>query len=178
MPDVFLAFFELMALTHDYRQELHRFLIGCVAIACFVWGRGPEKACASAWVVLYSGSGVVMHMLVDPVHFTNSMIGVPPVTMETDLVLFLSFLLLALSANRQYVFWLAGWRLMASLGDAARAIDETIAPLIYVVLKDLPDFMCTFIIFGGLIAQIRREKGRYADWVWQVAPRSAKSITD
>ena len=173
MTDILGNFFELLALTSAWRIYLQDIWTIALLIACFIWGGGPEKASIAIWMVVFTVAGVYRDYL-------NSTVPQSPDFLDDiflpsfvpEVVVLIGYVALALVANRQYVFWLAAWQIIAVMGHVVRGLDDAISPFAYVLMYAGPGWMQIWIMTGALIIHMRREKNRYADWRWQVATRS------
>lgn len=153
--------FEL--LTSEYRPLLQDALALSVCLAAFLWGRGPERILAAAWLVLFELAIYVNEFLTAR---SYRLTDVDLFLAGIDAVAACVFVLVALNANRNYPLYIAALQVLAITAHLARGMIEAISPIAYVIMVTGPGWLqlCVFAI--GLSRHIRREKrfGRYRDW--------------
>ncbi len=169
MTDILGSFFELLAHSSPWRGYVQDVWVLVLLVASFIWGGGPEKACITIWALVFSTSAAIREFVAEntglsPYYLSD--IYLP--SFAGDLVVLIGFVGLALYANRQYVFWLAAWQIIAVMAHVVRGMDEAISPFTYVFMTAGPGWMQVWIMTGALIVHMRREPGRFADWRWQV----------
>ena len=150
-------------LAGDARMAIQTILAGTLCIAAFIWGDGPEKAMAGTWIaafelpVLLSASQGT-----PPVQLT----GVDQMLASTDVAATISFVLIALYANRNYTLWIASVQLLALAGHFARGFEVTITPFVYCAMVTVPGWLQLFLMAIGLGRHIKRKMrfGAYKGW--------------
>lgn len=133
-----------------------------VTIAAFVWGAGPERACAGTLVATF-----VLHRLYHLVfgpgaYFSTIDIGHGLLDVfETVL-----FLAIALRANRIYPLWLAGFELISLASHAVRELSANMLPLVYSIMYIAPSYFLIIVLAIGIAAHARRVRryGPYRSW--------------
>lgn len=153
----------LELLASDYRILAQDILAVTLVVAAFIWGGGPERAVAATWLFVFeipewinqlvSAEG---HQLADVDYFLASL----------DLLAGVSWIAIALCANRTYPLWIAGMQLLAMTAHVARGLADAISPVAYITMVIAPGWFQLFFLAGGVICHIfrKRKYGAYRDW--------------
>lgn len=155
-------------LAFDYRDEIQFLLIVLVCLSAFKWGGKPERIIASVWLIAFEVIDRAYHAIwnipyqLDQLDVFHALL---------DGAVFLSFLFVALNANRFYTLWIAAFQLLSVAAHMARELADTISPVAYAVMAIAPSWGILFTLFLGLVGHIRRTKkwGAYRDWRWSEA---------
>lgn len=128
-----------------------------------VWrGGGPERLCAGTMIGMVAAEFAYHSLFVagetfgrfDLWHFTLDSLGL------------VSFLTIALQANRFYPLVLAAAQLVAFTSHIVRALVEPVSSLAYYLLYNMPFWFQLIILAIGIVRYGRRVgfSGRYRDW--------------
>ncbi|MEL7454622.1 MAG: hypothetical protein AAGJ50_14745, partial [Pseudomonadota bacterium] len=128
-------FWSLVNGTAAWREPAQHILAIGVFVAVWIWGRGPERACATIWVgwiVLNSGANAALAWidLSDAAQMTAFQVK----TLALDIYMMIGFGLVALYANRSYPIWCAGLQLISLAGSALRVFSSDSGNVAYVVM--------------------------------------------
>lgn len=147
----------------EYRLIAQDVLSFGLIAAAFLWGGGPERAVAATWLVAFEiGGRVKVAIFGSELRLTD----VDIFWASADVVAGVSWLTIALFANRNYTLWIAALQLLATSAHLVRGIVETVSPIAYVVMVVAPGWFQLFLLAGGLICHVRRKNsfGEYRDW--------------
>lgn len=153
----------LQMLASEYRviaQDIFAFVL---ILSAFFWGGGPERAVALTWLVVFEIGGRVKDVIF------GSELRLTDVDLfwaSADVVAGVSWLTIALFANRNYTLWIAALQLLATSAHLVRGMVEAVSPIAYVVMVVAPGWFQLFLLAGGLICHARRKNsfGEYRDW--------------
>jgi len=145
-----------------YKADAEFVAMLAVLAAAFVWGAGPEKACASAFAYMFLIDLPLRWILGPGRHYSSIDDG----TLFIDITAAAMFVAIALQANRMYPLWLAALQLISLASHLIRGIDRLMLPLAYSVMNIAPSYLELIIIVGGIVCHVRREKryGPYRSW--------------
>lgn len=150
-------------LASEYRPMLQDALAFSVCLAAFRWGRGPERAIAAVWLVLFEGAARVnQYFFADGYRLTEVDIFLA----SADTLAGILFVVIALYANRNYPLCIAGVQILAIAAHLARGMIEAISPIAYAIMVIGPGWFQLIFFAAGLTRHILRERrfGRYRDW--------------
>lgn len=152
--------FDLLAF--EYRAVLQDVLAFAVCGAALLWGRGPERAVAITWLVLFELAQRAYQSLGAGYQLAN----VDWFLAATDMVAGVAFIAVALYANRNYPLWIAGMQVLAMTAHLARGMADTVSPVTYALMVAVPGwFQLTFLGIGVARHVARKRKcGAYRDW--------------
>jgi hypothetical protein len=151
----------LVFLWHN-RQAIQLGILGTCIFVAFWRGAGPERWIAGIFVMMFVLDRLY-HFQFGPGHiFLGADLG----HMLIDGAATALFVWIALSANRVYPIWVAGFQLMATVSHIVRAISPAIAGYAYTVLMIFPSHLQTAAFGLGVCLHIRREirHGPYRSW--------------
>lgn len=138
------------------------FLIGFTIVVSYALWRGsaPERAGALIFIlmaVLQYGGRLVLSRVFDTVDLLY---------LAADLFAFISFTLLALSANRIWPLFVAAAELLSCASHFGREISSKVEPLVYAVLTAGPTIVALAILLIGTLAHHSRTRRgvRLASW--------------
>lgn len=144
------------------KADIQFAILLALALACWRWGAGPEKACA---IVL-----LLMKLLDLPYHWISGR-GVNFLTVDVghaaiDVSASVALVLIALRANRLYPLCMAGFQLISLISHLTRAAMEQTAPLAYSILMIAPSYLLIGTLALGLFLHRRRlmRYGPYRSW--------------
>ncbi len=163
----------LSLLFSEYRPLLQDFLAVSVCLAAFIWGRGPERAIAATWLILFEVVTRLYRAISDSGFRSTE---VDPLLASTDVLAGLIWIAIAINANRNYPLWIAAMQVLALTAHVARGLTETISPLAYLMMAIAPGWFQLVILGLGVFRHRRREKqfGRYQGMarpgaIWRIA---------
>lgn len=161
-----LCMFELLA--SEYRAVLQDVLAFAVCGAALLWGRGPERAIAITWLVLFELAQRAYQTLGAGYQLAN----VDWFLAATDMFAGAAFITVALYANRNYPLWIAGMQVLAMTAHLARGMADTVSPVTYALMVAVPGwFQLVFLGFGVARHFARKRKcGPYRDWRFSQTP--------
>jgi len=141
------------------QQYLSWFLI----ITAFIWGGGPERAVASTWLICFKLTGFLRDNLVGD---EMQLADVDFYWAFSDLAAGVSWIVIALYANRNYTLGIAGLQVLAMTAHVARGLAEAVSPIGYVFMVAAPGWCQLLLLTIGLIRHIlrKRKHGQYRDW--------------
>lgn len=150
-------------LLSDSRALVQDILAWTICIAALVWGGAPERAVASVWLVFFEllpgGYALATGSNLRPE-------GVDPFFAIVDLAAVISWIAIALYANRNYTLWIAAMQVLAMTAHLARGLVEAISPVAYVTMVAVPGWFQLLLLAAGLGRHIVRKRrfGEYRDW--------------
>lgn len=153
--------FELLAF--EYRPLVQDLLAFTICGAALVFGGGPERAVAATWLIVFEiGSKLYAFIFEEGYQLLNVNVWFA----GADLVVALTWITVALYANRNYTLFIAGLQLLAVLAHVARGLTELISPLSYAMMIAAPGWFQLLLLAVGLSRHIarRRRFGPYRDW--------------
>lgn len=171
--------FNLVRWTSQWRVSLQETWTIILLVTALLWCGGPEKVAISVWLVLTELSRYLSINVEDTREAWQAVwSGVNSNYFLVDCLLLAGFVGLALVANRRYVFWIAGLQVIAVMGHVVRASTDDLMILVYWLMVIGPGWLQIFVMTAGQIAYLRRKRGVYADWIWQVRrPVAAQSVS-
>ncbi|MEE4152864.1 MAG: hypothetical protein V2I27_01765 [Erythrobacter sp.] len=153
----------LELLASEFRPMLQTAFALLVCLAALLWGRGPERAIAITWLVLFEAA---LHLR--PILFAEGfrVTGVDLLLASVDALAVVIFILIALNANRIYPLCIAAAQILAVAAHLARGMIEAISPIAYAIMVIGPGWFQLMFFAAGLARHITRERrfGRYRDW--------------
>ncbi len=146
----------------EYRLIAQDILAFALIISAFIWGGGPERAVAATWLIVFEIGGRVQTAFFGP----RQLLDVDIYAATSDLIVGISFIAIALYANRNYTLWIGGMQVLAISAHVARALAEAISPIGYVVMVVAPGWLQLFLLGIGLARHVARKRkyGPYRDW--------------
>lgn len=153
----------LELLASEYRGLMQDVLTVVVCTAALIYGRGPERAIAVTWLLVFELSGRVYFSFIED-DFRFGELGL--FDASVDLVALVVMVAIALNANRNYTLWIAAMQVLAFSAHLARSLTDIISPIAYAVLALVPGWMQLLLLAAGLIRHILRERrfGPYREW--------------
>lgn len=179
MGEFFDQIYEILRLTGHWRISLQETWTIALLGTALIWGGGPEKVVICVWLIVIELSDYLM-INVEETLEANQVLwsGVHSTYLLVDCLLLAGFVALALVANRRYVFWIAGLQVIAVMGHVVRASTDDLMIFVYGLMVIGPGWLQIFVMTAGQIAYLRRKRGVYADWIWQVRrPVAAQSVS-
>lgn len=179
MGEFFGQIYEILRMTSPWRISLQETWTIALLITALLWGGGPEKVAISVWLIVVEFSRYLSINTEKTPEATLALwSGVNWNSFLVDGLLLIGFVGLALIANRRYVFWIAGLQVIAVMGHVVRASTDDLMIFVYGVMVIGPGWLQIFVMTAGQIAHLRRSRGVYADWIWQVRrPVAAQSVS-
>ncbi len=153
----------LSVIFSEYRPLVQDVLALSVCLAAFIWGRGPERAIAATWLILFELVARVYSSFFDA---GTRVTQIDPLIATQDVLAGIILVAVAVNANRNYPLWIAAMQVLAITAHVARALTEAITPIAYMTMAVAPGWIQLFILAGGIFCHSRREKkfGRYREW--------------
>ena len=150
-------------LASDYRPILQDILAYSICVAALIWGAGPERAMIVIWLFFFEFLAFFRDLFWGDALQLQS---IDTYVTAIDLCAGLSWVAVALYANRNYPLFVAGLQILAIASHLARGLIDTIAPIAYAVMFIVPGWLQLFIIAAGLWRHARRERrfGAYREW--------------
>lgn len=173
MNEFFGGILEIISATYMWRFILQDTWMILLLVTALIWGGGPEKMVIIIWIIVHEVVRFLQNY-VDGLNMTfeEEFAGANLVHLTGDSLLLVGFVTLALQANRRYILWIAAFQVIAIMAHGVRALNEEMTIFVYLLMVYGAGWAQIFLMTGGQIAHIRRKKGIYADWRWQVAPPS------
>ncbi|KEO88240.1 hypothetical protein EH30_02345 [Erythrobacter sp. JL475] len=169
MGEFFGQIYEILRMTSPWRISLQETWTIALLITALLWGGGPEKVAISVWLIVVEFSRYLSINTEKTPEATLALwSGVNWNSFLVDGLLLIGFVGLALIANRRYVFWIAGLQVIAVMGHVVRASTDDLMIFVYGLMVMGPGWLQIFAMTAGQIAHVRRKRGVYADWIWQV----------
>lgn len=170
MVDSLFDVVEMIRASGNWRVIVQNNWALVLLATALVWGGRPERlAIITWWIVITTNSYLFYFLEQQGVMVRAIWLSVNWAFVFGDLLLLIGFVTLAVCANRQYLLWVAGLQIIPALAPVVRAINDDITAFVYALLTIGPGWLQIAVLTAGLIAYMRREKGVYADWRWQVA---------
>jgi len=150
-------------LFNAYRVSAQHVASLLLAAAIWRWGGAPER-----WLI-----AVFLATMVLPVHVVRWLdigrLSASPFAtwyMLIDLVAAALFIGVALTANRNYPLWIAGFQLVPVGAHLVRALDDSVSPLAIAILVIGPSYCQLLVLTVGFTRHVLRERrfGRYREW--------------
>ena len=160
----------------EYRIIAQDVLAFALCGAALIWGGGPERAVAVTWLVLFQ-LGTFVHGALFEGSFR--LVGVDGFLASMDLLAAISFVGIALYANRNYTLWIAGVQLLALTAHFARGFTEMISPIAYAIMVIAPGWFQLLFLAIGLARHVLRTRrhGPYRGWRNAGPGRTANAAT-
>ena len=179
MGEFFGQIYEILRMTSPWRISLQETWTIALLITALLWGGGPEKVAISVWLIVVEFSRYLSINTEKTPEATLALwSGVNWNSFLVDGLLLIGFVGLALIANRRYVFWIAGLQVIAVMGHVVRASTDDLMIFVYGLMVMGPGWLQIFVMTAGQIAHLRRPRGVYSDWIWQVRrPVAAQSVS-
>ena len=155
----------------DFRVVLQDYLAWSICVAALIWGAGPERATAITWLLMFELAPAGYDYFVDGGHYGEN---VDVFYATTDVIAGISWITIALYANRNYTLVIAAMQVLAVCSHLASGIAEPISPIGYSVMAIAPSWVQLIVLATGLIRHILRKRthGRYRDWRLSEFPTS------
>lgn len=146
----------------EHRVVLQYGLIVLLALACWIWGGGPERICGTILLAMPFAELVYHHLLGPSVSLDHTDLG----HTALEVVVALPFLAVALTANRRYPLWLVSFQLVAVLSHLVRNLAPGAGGVAYYIMTVAPSYMMIATLTLGLAAhRLRmRRHGSYRSW--------------
>jgi hypothetical protein len=146
----------------EHRAALQYTVIVALALACLVWGKGPERIAGTVLLAMPFAE-VAYHLLLGP-QTTLSHTDVGHAIMQV--VVAIPFLGLALFANRRYPLWLVSFQLIAVLSHLVRGLLPPEGGVAYLIMTVGPSYGMIAALAVGLVSHIFRTRrfGPYRSW--------------
>jgi hypothetical protein len=137
-------------------------ILGTCIFVAFWRGAGPERWLAGTFVMMFALDRLYHFQFGPGQIFLGANLGHILIDGAATAV----FVWIALSANRVYPLWLAGFQLMSTVSHVVRAISPAIADNAYTMLMIFPSYLQTAAFGLGLSMHILRKKkyGPYRSW--------------
>ena len=159
------------------RDILQKTWIILLLITALLWGGRPERYAIGIWIIASAIAAYARTFFLPDETADQKWGTVNELMFANDCLMLVGFVVLAVQANRRYLFWVAGLQIIATLAHAVRATTEELSVFVYLLMSAGAGWLQLVVMTGGLIAHLRREKRRYPDWRWQVArPRTAHAV--
>lgn len=153
----------MLGLILEYRDEVQSLAAWLICVAAFVWGGGPERGIAVAWIVIFKGLDTALS-----ISSLGSFRGdaLSTIYAASDLLALACFVLVAVHANRLYPLPIASLQVLAVLAHVARELSDQISAISYAVLAFFPGYFQLGLLAGGVVLHVRRTRlnGPYRDW--------------
>jgi hypothetical protein len=134
-------------------------LVSAVAIS-LLWGGAPERIAA----VIITLGVVASALVASP--YTNRFQGVEVNIMAVDTVMLLSFVLLALYADRFWPMWISSMQLILVLSHLPKLMMTAILSQSYMVLSAMWAYPIVLMLIIGTIRHRKRLKEFGTDYSW------------
>ena len=153
----------LELLASDARSLVQDALTYSILVAALIWGAGPERAVIATWVVFFELAKMPHDLIWARSVQLQSVDGL---WAATDLGASVSWVMIALYANRNYTLFIAGLQLLAVAAHVTRGWLEIISPFAYVTMFTAPGWLQLFLMAAGLFRHAQRERryGPYREW--------------
>ncbi|WP_298301019.1 hypothetical protein [uncultured Erythrobacter sp.] len=150
-------------ITWDNRVVVQQTLSWILILAAFIWGGGPERAVAATWLICFKLVGFLRENLVGD---EIQLVGIDFYWALSDLTAGVSWVVIALYANRNYTLGIAGLQVLAMTAHLARGMAEAVSPIGYVFMVAAPGWGQLLLLAIGLTRHIlrKRKHGQYRDW--------------
>ncbi|MEL6237802.1 MAG: hypothetical protein AAFQ90_04320 [Pseudomonadota bacterium] len=153
----------LALLTSDLRPFIQDIVFFTLFACAVIWGGAPERAIAATWMILFEG--------VTRIYRGISGLGyqlehVDLFHASIDGVVCLSWVTIALYANRNYPLLIAALQLLVVSAHLARGLIETVSPIGYAIMVIAPSWLQLIVLSIGLVRHAMRQRrfGPYRDW--------------
>lgn len=165
---------ELVEFLNMYRAPAQHLLAILLAAAMWRWGGAPERWLSAAFVLTMVASVYVLAWL-----FPLRSLDDPTLTyrLMVDVVAAVTFVAIALRANRNYPLLIAGFQLVALGAYLVKAVAPDVSQLALVILIVGPSYCQLLVMAAGFVRHLRRERryGAYRDW--RIAPPAIGGLT-
>lgn len=153
----------LELLASENRALVQDILAWTICLVALVWGSGPERAVAAAWLLVFEVLVGAYQLLSEP-GFKRTDVDLFLAT--TDIIAAFIFIAIALYANRTYPLWIAGMQLLALTAHVARGLADTVSPVAYTTMVIAPGWLQLVFLGCGFGFHILRKRkyGAYRDW--------------
>lgn len=169
MAEFFDQILDIIRMTGQLRISLQETWTIALLGTALIWGGGPEKVVICVWLVVVELSDYLLINVEETLEARQVLwSGVHSTYLLVDCLLLAGFVSLALVANRRYVFWIAGLQVIAVMGHGIRATTDDLMVFVYGLMVIGPGWLQIFVMTAGQVAHLRRKRGVYADWIWQV----------
>jgi hypothetical protein len=147
----------------ENRVLAQQYLSWVLIIVAFIWGGGPERAVAATWLICFKFTRYLRDSLVGD---TMQLADVDVYWAFSDLTAGVSWIVIALYANRNYTLGIAGLQVLAMAAHVARGLAEAVSPIGYVFMVAAPGWCQLLLLAIGLARHIlrKRKHGSYRDW--------------
>lgn len=147
----------------DFRDSVQDYAAWTIGIAALIWGGGPERAAAFTWLMLFELVPGAVDLFDDSAHFSQS---IDVIYAIIDCIAAVSFVAIALFANRNYTMCIASMQLLAVCAHMASGIAEAISSAGYAVMVIAPGWVQLLLLAFGLVRHRLRKRryGDYRDW--------------
>lgn len=165
---------ELVEFLNTYRAPAQHFVAILLAAAMWRWGGAPERWLGAVFVATMVATVYVLNSL-----FPARKLDDPwfMYRMMVDVVAAVTFIAIALKANRNYPLWIAGFQLVSLGAYLVKAVAPDVSQLALVILIIGPSYCQLLVLFGGFVRHLRRERrfGPYRDW--RITPPAIGGLT-
>lgn len=143
-------------------QMINILLVTLLGAAALRWGAAPERICAAV-LLFVTLADPLYHLLVGRSTIYGS---VDMGHLLIDLGLAVTFLGVALWANRIYPLWLAAFQLVSVISHFVREVTEIFPKLAYGIMSYGPYSIILLILAAGIWRHRTRVRryGRYRSW--------------
>ncbi|MDJ0979227.1 MAG: hypothetical protein QNI87_11940 [Erythrobacter sp.] len=153
----------LELLVSEYRPVVQNVLAYAICLAALVWGAGPERAIALAWLLLFEAVPGIYKT------FWGARFQLEEVDIlfaSLDLCAGAFWLIVALNANRNYPLVIAALQLLVISAHIARGLIDAISPVAYAAMVMAPGWLQLLLLGAGLVRHVLRERtyGPYREW--------------
>ena len=161
----------MLEYVFEHRALIQYGVIVLLAVACWVWGAGPERVCGT--ILLAMPFAEVAYHLVFGSDMRLSHTDVGHAVMQV--VVAAPFLAVALTANRRYPLWLVSFQLIAVLSHLVRNFAPEAGGAAYLIMTVAPSYGMIATLTIGLAAHRMRmlRHGSYRSWRTSSAPSPA-----
>lgn len=161
----------MLEFVFAHRALIQYGVIVLLAVACWLWGAGPERVCGT--ILLAMPFAEVGYHLVFGSDMRLRHTDVGHAVMQV--IVTIPFLAVSLTANRRYPLWLVSFQLIAVLSHLVRNWAPDAGGAAYLVMTVGPSYAMIVTLMVGLTAhRIRMHRhGAYKSWRASSAPSQA-----
>lgn len=153
----------MLDFVFEHRALLQYGLIALLALACWIWGDGPERICGTTLFAMpFAEVGYHLVFGYDIMRLSHTDLG----HTVMEVVVTIPFLAVALTANRRYPLWLVSFQLVAVLSHLVRNLAPGAGGAAYLIMTVAPSYAMIATLALGLAAhRLRmRRHGSYRSW--------------
>lgn len=179
MLELLAGAYDFLRISGNWRIIAQDSLTIVLLVSALIWCAKPEKFVISIWVIVNQAHAYLRNYIASTGQQSADLwTGVNLNGLASDTLLLIGFVTLALLANRQYLLWIAALQVIAILGHVVRATNDELSIFAYAFIVIGAGWLQLLVMAGGQIAYLRRKRGVYADWYWQVArPMAARPLS-